>query len=335
VLIETSFDQIPAAEQFERWSHTISQTYVPLTATPANGDTAFGGDLITQSLGPAHLSEISGGSCEVARTIPTIRQSDPGMLKLSLQLRGQCLLRQDGRETNLAPGDLALYDTRQPYQLHLSSGFTSLILMFPRTLFPLTDNELREFAARRVSGRRRVGGLVGTLLLNMSTQMRARQLTDQFEVADAVLTLLAAAVSEQLGSAATARSVAHHNALMIQVKGFTDARLHDPDLSASRIAAANNVSLRYLQKLFAKEGTTVTDWLRTRRLERCRCDLLNPRHAGVPIAAIAARWGLVDPSSFSRMFKAAYGTGPRAFRADMLNMSGFGRLAESAAPQRT
>jgi hypothetical protein len=39
-------------------------------------------------------------------------------------------------------------------------------------------------------------------------------------------------------------------------------------------------------------GTTVTDWVRGRRLERCRNDLLDPRYARTSIGAIPARWGL-------------------------------------------
>ena len=33
------------------------------------------------------------------------------------------------------------------------------------------------------------------------------------------------------------------------------------------------------------------------------------------MAAIGARWGYPDPAHFSRLFKAAYGVGPRDYRA--------------------
>jgi len=34
-----------------------------------------------------------------------------------------------------------------------------------------------------------------------------------------------------------------------------------------------------------------------------------------PVAAVGARWGYPDPAHFSRLFKAAYGVGPRDYRA--------------------
>ena len=39
------------------------------------------------------------------------------------------------------------------------------------------------------------------------------------------------------------------------------------------------------------------------------------RATHLSMAAIGARWGLLDPASFSRAFRAAYGVSPREYRA--------------------
>lgn len=311
-----SFADLPTKDQFDAWSHTVSQTYVPLVATAHTGEAPFGGELISQSVGSAHISEISGGACVVARTQQTIRQCDPGLLKLGLQLRGYCVLTQDGREAALTPGDFALYDTRRQYQLSFDDTFKCLVVMFPRDLLPLRGNELSRFTARRVSGRQGIGGLVAPLLLNMSKQMRDDELSANVELSAAVINMLAAAVSEQLGCESRVSPETHRAALILRIKAFIDARLEDPELSSSGIADAHNISPRYLQKLFENEGITVTDWIRGRRLEHCRNDLVDPRLAGTSIATIAARWGLIDSSYFSRLFRSAYGEAPREFRAN-------------------
>lgn len=322
------FTDLPASEQFGMWSETISKTYVPLRATPHVGESPFGGELINQSLGSAHLSVVAGGSCEVARTADAIRQSDPGFLKLGLQLQGYCILTQDGREAALTPGDFALYDTRRQYQLAFDSAFKTLVVMFPYDLLPIRQPELHDFTARRVSGRRGVGALVAPLLLNMSEQMYIDDLPTNVELSSAVISLLAASFSEQLGCESAVPPETHRKALLMRVKAFIDARLDDPQLSTSHIAEAHHISPRYLQKLFETESTTVTDWIRHRRLERCRLDLSDPRWASMSIAAIAARWGLIDSSYFSRLFKAAYGTPPREFRAASATA---GRISDSQA----
>jgi AraC-like DNA-binding protein len=310
-----SFAELPVKEQFDSWSHTISQTYVPLVATRYAGKVPFGGELVSQTIGSAHISEVTGGACAVARTAQTIRECDPGVLKLGLQLHGYCVLTQDGREAALTPGDLAIYDTRRQYQLSFDGTFKCLVVMFPRELLPLRGHELGQFTARRMSGRQGIGGLVAPLLLNMGRQMRMDELSANVELSSAVVNMLAAAISEQLGCESRVPPETHRAAMILRIKAFVDARLEDPELSSAGIAHAHNISPRYLQKLFESAGTTVTDWIRQRRLEHCQNDLLDPRFADMSIGAIAARWGMIDSSYFSRLFKTAYGTTPREFRA--------------------
>src|SRR5262249_31348615 len=119
----------------------------------------------------------------------------------------------------------------------------------------------------------------------------------------------------QLGCDSRVSPESHRAALMMRIKAFVDARLQDPELGSSGIADAHHISARYLQKLFEGDGSTVTEWIRGRRLEHCKNDLLDPRLADISVSAIAARWGLIDASYFSRLFKSAYGTTPREFRS--------------------
>jgi AraC-like DNA-binding protein len=72
--------------------------------------------------------------------------------------------------------------------------------------------------------------------------------------------------------------------------------------------------VRYLHRLFEAQDTTVAAWIRRRRLERCRRDLADPAFRGVPVSAVAARWGLPDPAHFSRLFRRTYGLPPAEYR---------------------
>jgi len=74
------------------------------------------------------------------------------------------------------------------------------------------------------------------------------------------------------------------------------------------------VSLRTLQRLFNAQELTVSSWIRARRLDRCRRDLLNPALRGLSIQAVAARWAFTQGAHFSRAFKQAYGVSPQAYR---------------------
>lgn len=101
---------------------------------------------------------------------------------------------------------------------------------------------------------------------------------------------------------------------MTNVQAFIDRRLADPRLSPGTIAAAHHISLRLLHKLFEEHGTSVGRWIRDRRLERCRRDLLDPALSDVPASAIAFGWGFADAAHFTRVFREAYGHPPGEYR---------------------
>lgn len=103
-------------------------------------------------------------------------------------------------------------------------------------------------------------------------------------------------------------------ALLAQIYAFIQKNLGDTNLTLNAIAAAHHISLRYLHKLFQREGHTVAGWIRGLRLEQCRCDLTDPHLAARPINAIAARWGFTSLSHFSQAFRNAYGLSPRQYR---------------------
>jgi AraC-like DNA-binding protein len=72
--------------------------------------------------------------------------------------------------------------------------------------------------------------------------------------------------------------------------------------------------VRYLHKLFETEQATVADWVRRRRLERCRRDLLDPGLSHEAASTIADRWGFTSAAHFSRAFRAEYGLPPGEYR---------------------
>jgi AraC-like DNA-binding protein len=86
------------------------------------------------------------------------------------------------------------------------------------------------------------------------------------------------------------------------------AVLWDSTLGPDEIAAAVNISTRYLHKLFeAEHHHTVSLYIRARRLELARRTLLDPRLADRSISTIAYSCGFVDLSRFNRAFRAAFG----------------------------
>ena len=112
-----------------------------------------------------------------------------------------------------------------------------------------------------------------------------------------------------LGGATSAKAAHLH-----RICQTIETLLSDPNLTPGRVAEEHGVSLRYLQKLFTLSGKTFSNYVRTRRLERCRAELVSPLYADLSITEICYRWGFNASAHFSRAFRAHYNISPREYR---------------------
>jgi AraC-like DNA-binding protein len=110
-----------------------------------------------------------------------------------------------------------------------------------------------------------------------------------------------------------------HGVLRQRIIAMIDDDLGDPELTPAGLAARQQMSLRYLQKLFAEAGQTVRGVILSRRLERCRQELEGPSSPAATISEIAFRYGFNDYRHFNRVFKEEFGECPREFRERSLS----------------
>lgn len=327
--------QLLPADRFDAWSEAVVHSFVPLRASGRNGDDRhpFAGSLVSQPLGRASVSTVSASAVRVDRTRREIALSDPGYVKLGLQLAGYSVVVQDGRDAALAPGDFALYDTTRPYVVDSPDAFRMFVVMFPIDALHVDRNTLRELTARRFSGRSGLGAITSSFLSEMSRQLDAGALARALPLADAVFDLLSATIAERMDDEGALDEGAHRRALRARVEDYICRRLADPRLTVAEIAAAHHVSVRYLQKLFELQNDTVSGWMRRRRLEESRRELVGADGAGVAIAELGARWGFADPAAFARAFRQEFGMPPTQYRAAARESASLAPRAHGSVPR--
>jgi AraC-like DNA-binding protein len=98
------------------------------------------------------------------------------------------------------------------------------------------------------------------------------------------------------------------------IKADIVANLHDGDLSATTVAARNHVTVRYLHKLFHREGITYSEFVLGERLARAYHNLRTPLHSRRAISTIAFDVGFNDLSYFNRAFRRRYNATPSGIR---------------------
>lgn len=300
------------ARNISEFRAAVNDSFVPLQVTSDHAD-RFRGMIRAAGVDDVHVTDVRATDHVVERTPELIARGDRPYFKVSLMLAGTGLLIQDEREAVLSPGDLAVYDTSRPYSLVFDQDFRTMVVMFPRHLITLPPDMMSQLTAVRISGSEGLGAVVTPYLTQLAANLDQLSGTTGARLAHSALDLVTTVFTRELGLDEAAADP--HRALMQRIRGHIDRNLASADLGPTSIAAAHFISTRHLHGLFQEQGTTVSTWIRARRLERCRRDLRDPVLADRPVAAIAARWGFVDAAHFSRAFKAAYDISPSEFRA--------------------
>jgi AraC-like DNA-binding protein len=133
-----------------------------------------------------------------------------------------------------------------------------------------------------------------------------------------ITTQLCDLVAVTLGATRDATAIAEGRGIraarLRAIKGDIEAHLATCDLSSGAVAKRQQISDSYIRKLFESEGTSFSQFVLGRRLERARRMLTNPALASRSIASIAFDAGFGDLSYFNRAFKRCYGATPSEVR---------------------
>ncbi|HEU5111063.1 MAG TPA: helix-turn-helix domain-containing protein, partial [Micromonosporaceae bacterium] len=182
-------------------------------------------------------------------------------------------------------------------------------------------DRLNELSARRLSGQVGMSALLSHHLRCLVSHAEQYRPADAARLGTVTLDLVAATLAGQLDHDPAGARASGDAATYARVHAFVERRLGDPELSPRTIAAAQHISTRTLHRIFHAHGTTVGTLIRTRRLERCRHDLADPRRAAESIHHIAERWGFRDAAHFSRTFRAEYGISPHGVRTGQSDLA--------------
>ena len=308
LLIDTAM--VPARERLDFWLQSSTDAYLPVHIR-STAKEQFGARMWGYSLGPLSFFRIAAAANTMMRTPRAIAACDPECLHVSVILRGRLEAAQEGRTGAARTGDVISYETSHPVICRADEPFESLCVRVPRHLLGRDAERISKLTALRIPGGDGLPRAAVAFFRGLAGGLEDGTVTpdDSPNTVECVLDLVRGmyAVPTRGHEPKRLRSRAE---ILPTSRSYIEANLGDPDLDPEGIARASFISTRYLHKLFEDEGTSVCQWIRTARLERCRRDLLDPALGHLTILAIASRWGLPGPQHFSRLFRAAYGCSP-------------------------
>ncbi|WP_267883669.1 helix-turn-helix domain-containing protein [Streptomyces bikiniensis] len=290
----------------------MSRTPMPTRITPF-GAGPFHGRIVTDRLGHLRITTLKADAEGAGRTSALMASAPDAQMTVLVQVSGTAVLVQDGRAVELDEGDMVIPDPARPYSLEYPRRSTTHVFRFPHRLLGGVDSDVRRIAGHIIGTEDGVAAVLFPFLTALAS-------TSSDDLAPAVADRLAGNAVDLLGTLVAERTrrcgteAETRGYLMTRVLEHIDRNLGDPDLAPARIAQEHQVSVRYLYRLFEREGTTISRRIRQRRLEEAGRELARRARVAPTVAAVARRWGFVSPAHFSRAFREAYGVSPGEWR---------------------
>ena len=299
---------VPRADRAEAFRAAMAEASLPCRVEHRTPTERVRARMHLVPLGRTAVFTTDASPFGLVRTPRHVQQDGPAVVAIAYQARGRGDYAQLGHEQLVQRRDLMLVDLTAPYAFGCAVGGGSRSVMVPHEQLALPVDVIRRAVPRlRASP---LHGLVRTHLEEVCG--RAEELADDagaLALGTATAELVRALIVSAAGGVRD-RGAVREETLLTRVRAYVGQHLTDPALTPATIAAAHNVSLRQLYRLFSDAGLSLEQEVIGQRLELARTQLISTAGQRRSIAATARACGFTDASHFTRRFRQAYGRTP-------------------------
>jgi len=243
------------------------------------------------------------------RTHRQVSSNTRDVIGLHFVESGKQAVEIGGQRVILGAGDAMIWDGEATGEYEILEPLTKKTLIVPRAVaaaaLPSYRNSFVTVLPKEHSPTRALVAVLSLLSKQLPTMNRGAR-----EASAALVTELLRPLDSLHGAGEQARPRPSLE-LRERALDYIDTQLGDPKLGPAVVAAAHGVSVRTLYNALDSLGMTLGAYIRTRRLARCRDDLLS---SSDPVGVIARRWGFSSLAHFSRVFQRHYGVSPSRIR---------------------
>lgn len=301
------------------WISTLSSGYVRLNADPA-ADRPFQGQLKIATIDKTSVGTIYGTVKTIARSTREVAaENTDNVVLLCNSGTHRICVEQKGVAIDLDAGDSVLIEQSAPSWIRVEHADCNLLaIQAPRTRVAVHLPELNDRFMLRVPGRSTAMALMNAYVSVLLSAQEADEASPLRFASSHIADLIAAAVEP----AATHTSQDHDGLRAGRVAAiYRELEQHatEAEFSLSALGRRLGITPRYVQRLLAEMGTSFTQEVTRRRLNRARDMLVSPRYRRLNVTEIALECGFSSVSHFHRLFQREFGMAPGALRSVALN----------------
>ena len=262
--------------------------------------------LALRSLGALRLARVRVSDWSGHRSAREIRANPEPYLTILMPLRGSIVLASTKGSQRVGKHELGVWDSTLPMSFTIGrADFEMLSVLVPQRLLRASRSDCGRQHCSRIARHDVLTELcvrhMTTLAHFVDEELRPYELT----ISSLTTNILDALLTGERGG------LRDRHGLLADIKEYIECYIVEDTLSATTIAAAFDITPRYVHRLFEPGGCSVRDWILRRRVERSTTDLEQSTDS---VTTIAYKWGFKDLGHYSRVFRRVFGLPPRTWR---------------------
>jgi AraC-like DNA-binding protein len=307
-----SYAGVPRGRQYEAWREEFCRRFAQLDAEP----TAAAHIECTVEVvrcGPLSLGAAQGSSGSFRRTRGLLTDGCDDLVLVTAAL-GDMLAVQRGRSVELRPSQMCLLSLGDVAETTLGEGGRFTALRIPRRDLLAACREGEDWLSKPLNGDRRLRDIVARYFDLCASAAASLDAVSQVTMARHMTELVALLLHAQRNGVAPDLRAGHAAARFQVVQAQVLEHLVDGDLSIGAVARRARLSPKQVQRLFERNGLTLSEFVLEQRLLLAR-GLLSGAGGRGKIASVAHDAGFGDLSYFNRTFRKRFGVTPSEWRA--------------------
>jgi len=196
--------------------------------------------------------------------------------------------------------------------LELSDNFSQTVVQLPKEKLLARLPNADMLVAQKIDGQSEIAKLVYNNIFAFSEFASTSDAVVGSLVQDTLIDMIATGLA--VNTTNTLELSSPEQQVLLRAKLFINENFHKPELDRNLVACKLGASVRQLNRLFEKENTSISRFIRQKRLTTVASELKDERFARLNISQIAGKNGFENFQHFSKCFRSYFGQSPREYR---------------------